>query len=237
MALQRIDKILANMGIGTRKEVKALIKSGAVKVDDRIVKDAVEKVDPYACRINVNGMDLQYKEFIYLMLNKPAGYITAAEDTRYPTVMELVPIEYVHYKLSSVGRLDIDTEGLLVMTNDGQLLHKLISPKSKVPKRYFARINKDITQSDIEAFERGINLDDGYVTLPAKLEKGQAGEAYITICEGKYHQVKRMFEALGKQVVYLKRLQIGGLKLDEDLPLGECRELTIEEYSALVGGL
>lgn len=234
--MQRIDKILANMGVGSRKEVKTLIKSGAVKIDGICVTDGGQKTDPVACHITIDGEEMGYKEFVYIMLNKPSGFVSATEDSKYRTVAELMPFELMHYDLFPVGRLDIDTEGLLVMTNDGKLAHRLLSPKHKVDKRYFAQINKPLQPSDFEAFKLGITLDDGYVTLPAKLEGGQAGESYVTIHEGKFHQVKRMFEALDKQVIYLKRLQMGGLKLDEGLALGECRELTEKELEILLGG-
>lgn len=233
--MQRIDKILSNMGIGSRKEVKTLIKSGAIKIDGICATDVGQKTDPAVNCITINGQELQYKKYIYLMLNKPAGFVSATEDAKFRTVAELVPLELMHYQPFPVGRLDIDTEGLLVMTNDGHTAHQLLSPKHKVPKRYFAKINKLLEPSDFTAFEQGITLDDGYVTLPGHLEGGQAGEAYVTIYEGKFHQVKRMFEALDKQVIYLKRLQMGGLKLDETLALGECRELTEEELTMLLG--
>lgn len=233
--MERLDKVLSNMGIGSRKEVKALVKSGEVLIDGKAARDAGMQIDPYENEIVVCGQVLQYRKFIYLMLNKPAGFVSATEDKYLRTVAELVPPEYAHFEPFPVGRLDIDTEGLLLMTNDGQLAHRLLSPKYKVPKLYFAQLDKLVEESDIEAFKKGIVLDDGYKTLPAGLEIVGDGEALVTICEGKFHQVKRMFEAVGKEVVYLKRLSMGGLTLDEELELGEIRELTDEELKILEG--
>jgi len=217
--MERLDKVLSNMGIGSRKEVKALVKSGEVLIDGKPARDAGMQVDPYQNQIIVCGQPLEYRKFIYLMLNKPAGFVSATEDKYLRTVAELVPPEYAHFEPFPVGRLDIDTEGLLLMTNDGQLAHRLLSPKYKVPKLYYAQLNKKVDEADIEEFEKGVVLDDGYKTLPAGLEIAGDGEALVTICEGKFHQVKRMFEAVGKEVIYLKRLSMGGITLDEDLEL------------------
>lgn len=233
--MERLDKILSNMGIGSRKEVKALVKAGEVFADGVPVNDPGMQIDPNSCCITVCGQIVEYKKFIYLMLNKPAGFVSATEDKRMRTVAELVPPEFAHFEPFPVGRLDIDTEGLLVMTNDGQLAHKLLSPKHKVPKLYYARLNKDAEQADIDAFNKGVVLDDGYMTMPAHLEIVGRGEALVTICEGKFHQVKRMFQTVGKEVIYLKRLSMGGLTLDQDLELGEIRELTEEELQILKG--
>lgn len=233
--MERLDKVLSNMGIGSRKEVKALVKSGEVLIDGKAARDAGMQVDPYENEIVVCGQVLEYRKFIYLMLNKPAGFVSATEDKYLRTVAELVPPEYAHFEPFPVGRLDIDTEGLLLMTNDGQLAHRLLSPKYKVPKLYYAQLNKKVDEADIEEFEKGIVLDDGYKTLPGGLEIVGDGEALVTIHEGKFHQVKRMFEAVGKEVIYLKRLSMGGLTLDEDLELGEIRELTEEELKILQG--
>ncbi len=233
--MERLDKILSNMGIGSRKEVKALVKAGEVFADGVPVNDPGMQIDPNRCCITVCGQIVEYKKFIYLMLNKPAGFVSATEDKRMRTVAELVPPEFAHFEPFPVGRLDIDTEGLLVMTNDGQLAHKLLSPKHKVPKLYYARLNKDAEQADIDAFNKGVVLDDGYMTMSAHLEIVGRGEALVTICEGKFHQVKRMFQTVGKEVIYLKRLGMGGLTLDQDLELGEIRELTEEELQILKG--
>jgi len=233
--MERLDKVLSNMGIGSRKEVKALVKAGEVLVDGIVAKDAGMQVDPYENEIAVCGQVIQYRKFIYLMLNKPAGFVSATEDKYLRTVAELVPPEFAHFEPFPVGRLDIDTEGLLLMTNDGQLAHRLLSPKYKVPKLYYAQINKRLDEADIEKFKRGVVLDDGYKTMPAQLEITGDGEALVTIHEGKFHQVKRMFEAVGKEVIYLKRLSMGGLTLDEDLDLGEIRELTEQEIEIIQG--
>ncbi len=230
--MERLDKILANMGFGTRKEVKLLVKSGEVRIDGRIVLTADIKIDPYSSEISVFGRRLEYKKFIYLMLNKPQGYVSATDDKRHKTVADLIPDEYSHYSPFPVGRLDIDTEGLLIMTNDGSLSHELLSPKKHVPKTYYTEINEEITQKDIAAFENGIVLDDGYKTLPAILEAFGEG-CLVTIYEGKFHQIKRMFQSLGKRVEYLKRIKMGGLSLDENLPLGQVREITQEEIDKL----
>lgn len=233
--MERLDKVLSNMGIGSRKEVKSLVKAGEVTVNGKAVKDSGMQVDPYGDVIQVCGQQVEYREFIYLMLNKPAGFVSATEDKYLRTVAELVPPEYAHFEPFPVGRLDIDTEGLLLMTNDGQLAHRLLSPKYKVPKLYFAQLNVEAEESDIAEFEKGVVLDDGYKTLPAELEITGPGEVLVTIHEGKFHQVKRMFEAVGKEVIYLKRLSMGGLTLDEDLELGQIRELTPEEMDILEG--
>jgi len=172
-----------------------------------------------------------YKEFIYLMLNKPQGYISATNDKMHPTVIDLVPEEFMHYETFPVGRLDIDTEGLLLLTNDGSLSHNLLSPKKHVAKIYFAQVLNEVTSDDITAFENGIELED-FTTLPAKLRQSDDGYL-VTIYEGKFHQIKRMFEAIGNKVTYLKRIKMGGLSLDESLELGEIREITKEEMEKL----
>lgn len=232
----RIDKLLSNIGYGSRKEVKQLLKTGLVKADGVSIKDAKTHVDPVVQSITVHGEKVEYKEHVYLMLNKPAGYLSATEDSVQETVIDLLEMEDAVYKPFPVGRLDKDTEGLLLLTNDGQLSHQLLSPKKHVPKTYFAAILGRVTEEDAEAFKKGIQLDDGYITKPAKLailSAGEQSEIHITITEGKFHQVKRMFEAVGKKVVYLKRISMGPLLLDEELALGEYRELTEEEVEAL----
>jgi 16S rRNA pseudouridine516 synthase len=232
----RIDKLLANVGYGSRKEVKGLLKSGAVKVDEEVVKDPKTQVNPDEQEVTVHGEIVSYKEFIYLMMNKPQGVISATEDLSQKTVLDLLELEDAVYEPFPVGRLDKDTEGFLLLTNDGQLSHKLLSPKKHVPKTYFARINAPVTEEDVEAFKQGVTLDDGYLTKPAKLmvlSSGSTSEIELTITEGKFHQVKRMFESLGKKVTYLKRISMGPLQLDERLGLGEYRELTEEEIKLL----
>ncbi|SHE98268.1 16S rRNA pseudouridine516 synthase [Caldanaerobius fijiensis DSM 17918] len=234
--MERLDKILSNSGIGTRKEVKALIKQGNVMVNDTVVDDPGVHVDPSVDAIYVNGIKLVYRKYIYLMHNKKMGYITATEDDRERTVLDLLPEEYRHFKVFPVGRLDKDSEGLLLLTNDGDLAHRLLSPNKKVEKKYYVRVAGGLGDNEVEKFRKGIKLDDGYVTLPAELEilkRGDISEAYVTIVEGKFHQVKRMFLALSKKVEYLKRVSMGPLLLDENLKPGHFRELTEEEIFKL----
>ncbi|MFJ7974524.1 pseudouridine synthase [Peribacillus sp. JNUCC 23] len=235
----RIDKLLANVGYGSRKEVKSLLKSGAVVVNEQVVKDAKAHVDPEVDHVTVHNEPVVYREFIYLMMNKPQGLISATEDNFQETVIDILEPEDAAMEPFPVGRLDKDTEGLLLITNDGQLAHQLLSPKKHVPKTYFAVINSEVTQSDIEEFSKGVTLDDGYHTKPGELKilkSGLTSDIELTIMEGKFHQVKRMFEAVGKRVVYLKRISMGSLGLDEALELGEYRELTDEELEALRNG-
>jgi len=233
---QRVDKVLSNLGIGTRKEIKRLVKDGAVKVDGVVVTDSGMHVNPKDSLIEVSGELLKYREFIYIMLNKPQGVVSATFDTRLKTVIDILPDEYKSFGLFPVGRLDIDTEGLLVLTNNGQLAHELLSPKKHVPKKYYAIIEGIVDEKDREAFSEGVVLDDGYKTLPAELfiiKSANFSEIETVIYEGKFHQVKRMFEAVGKKVKYLKRIEMGRLRLDEALKTGECRELTNDEVSLL----
>lgn len=232
----RIDKMLANLGYGSRKEVKQLLKSGAVKVDDAVVKDAKQHVNPETETVTLNGEIIEYKEFIYLMMNKPPGVLSATEDNNDETVIDLLELEDQVYEPFPVGRLDKDTEGLLLITNDGQLAHRLLSPKKHVPKTYFAVIDQEVTIEDVKAFAQGVVLDDGYKTKPGDLKilkSGIRSDIELTITEGKFHQVKRMFQAVGKRVVYLQRISMGPLALDETLELGEYRELTDEEVELL----
>ena len=232
----RLDKLLSNMGYGSRKEVKQLLKQKAVTVDGIHVKDAAMHVDPDKQDVSVYDERVVYTEFVYFMMNKPPGVISATEDAREATVIDLLEPLHQHFEPFPVGRLDKDTEGLLLLTNDGTLAHNLLSPKKHVPKVYYAEIEGVVTEADGEAFARGVELDDGYVTKPGKLvilKSAEQSEIELTIQEGKFHQVKRMFEAVGKRVTYLKRLSMGSLKLDESLDLGEYRELTSEELVAL----
>lgn len=236
MKRERLDKILSNLGYGTRKEVKMMVKDGLVEVNGKVVKDSSIHVDPQKDEILVDGEKVFYREFIYLMLNKPKGVITATYDDVEKTVLDLIDDEYKVFSPSPVGRLDKDTEGLLILTNDGELNHFLLSPKRHVPKKYYAKVLGRVTEDDVKKFKKGVVLDDGYRTLPSDLEilvSGEVSEIELVIYEGKYHQVKRMFEAVGKKVIYLKRIEFGPLKLDEDLELGEYRELTDEEVELL----
>ncbi|WP_050181089.1 pseudouridine synthase [Domibacillus robiginosus] len=232
----RLDKWLSNSGIGSRKEVKKLLKTGAVTVNGKVAKDAKQHVQPDTDEVMLFDEPVEYREFIYLMMNKPAGVISATEDKRDETVIDLLDDEHKHFDPHPVGRLDKDTEGLLLLTNDGQLSHSLLSPKHHVPKTYFARIDGHVTEEDTAAFREGVTLDDGYHTKPGDLVillAGNESEIELTITEGKFHQVKRMFQAVGKEVLYLKRLSMGGLLLDEELELGEYREITEEELALL----
>lgn len=224
------------MGFGTRKEVKQLVKSKAVTLNEEVVKDSGKQFDPVVDVVRVYGDVVAYKPFLYLMLNKPAGVISATEDYKDNTVIDLLDEDIKHYDLHPVGRLDKDTVGLLLLTNDGDLTHQLLSPKKKVPKKYFAHIEGIVTNEDVEIFSKGVTLEDGYETKPGELtvlESGDQSTIELVITEGKFHQVKRMFEAVGKKVVYLKRLEMGSLKLDETLREGDYRELTVEELHQL----
>lgn len=232
----RIDKLLANLGYGSRKEVKSLLKDGEVRVNDVVVKDPKVHVDPKKDLVTFNGETIKYTEFIYLMMNKPPGVLSATEDKTGETVIDLLAMDDQVYEPFPVGRLDKDTEGLLLITNNGQLAHRLLSPKKHVSKTYFAVVDGEVTERDVTAFQNGVILDDGYETKPGVLKilkSGIRSDIELTITEGKFHQVKRMFEAVGKQVVYLKRLSMGPLELDETLELGEYRELTDEEVEML----
>lgn len=237
--MERIDKILSNLGYGTRKDLKKIVKNGMVQVNGITIKDSAMKVDPEKDKIVINGEEIFYREFIYLMMNKPAGVISATFDNKDETVIDLLEVEHQVFEPFPVGRLDKDTVGLLLLTNDGDLNHRLISPKWKVDKVYFAKIDQKVTEEDIEKFKHGITLDDGYICKEAILEIQKASEEgseiVLTIQEGKFHQVKRMFEAVGKKVTYLKRIEFGTLPLDEDLEEGEYRELTEEEIAILKG--
>ena len=230
--MQRLDKFLCDSGIGTRSQVKDILKRGRVSLDGRPVKDGSLKFDPEKSVVTLDGDILGGKHRVVLMLNKPAGFVTATEDKNDRTVMELLPAEYKHMELKPVGRLDKATEGLLLFTNDGDLLHRLISPKKEVPKLYYARHEGTATQEDVEAFAAGLHLRDGLECLPAKLESLGAGESLITVCEGKYHQVRRMMASRGMTVTYLERRQEAGLALG-DLPRGQVRELTPDELSKI----
>lgn len=230
----RLDKLLSASGCGSRKETKLLLRSGAVLVNGKTQKSADFQADPSTDEIYVNGALLVYNPYAYLMLNKPAGVVSATYDNRDQTVLSLVPEAYQHYELFPVGRLDKDTEGLLLLTNDGALAHFLLSPKRHVPKRYTALLDRPACEADILAFRQGFLLDDGQMTLPAELILSEdPGRVEVVLQEGKFHQVKRMFAAVGKKVIYLKRISFGPLCLDTSLHLGGLRELTAEEIQAL----
>ncbi|AJP10100.1 TPA: rRNA pseudouridine synthase [Clostridioides difficile] len=233
---QRIDKILSNLGYGSRSEIKKYCKQGSVVVNGSEVSNPGTQVDTENDEILFNGEEVIYREYIYLMMNKPDGYISATTDKYDPTVLDLIDLSYLAFEPFPVGRLDKDTEGLLVLTNDGKLSHRVLSPKKHVPKTYYAKIDGVVTEEDVEAFLEGVVLDDRYKTMPSQLnilKSDDESEIELTIHEGKFHQVKRMFESVGKKVVYLKRLSMGNLKLDESLELGEYRELTDEEVKLI----
>ena len=230
--MERLDKFLCDSGAGTRSQVKLILKAGRVTVDGKVEKDNSRKIDPAKQVITLDGEVLGGKRRAVIMLNKPAGYVTATEDPVEKTVMELLPAELKHLDLKPVGRLDKATEGLLLFTNDGDLLHRLISPKKEVPKIYYAKHEGTATAEDVEAFARGLTLRDGTQCLPAKLEPLGEGESLVTVCEGKYHQVRRMMASRNMTVLYLERRQEGCLTLG-GLPRGQVRELTEEEIAAL----
>ncbi len=230
--MERLDKFLCDSGCGSRSQVKLMVKMGRVTVDGRAVKDAAMKIDPHSQAVCLDGEGLGGKRRVVLMLHKPAGFVTATTDPVEKTVMELLPEAMRHQELKPVGRLDKETEGLLLFTNDGDLLHRLISPKKEVPKIYYARHEGVADGADVAAFAAGIQLRDGTLCRPAVLQPLGPGESLVTVCEGKYHQVRRMMASRGKTVLYLKRLQEGQIALGE-LPLGQTRELTEEEMGIL----
>ncbi len=233
---ERLDKILSNMGYGSRKVVKKYIKDGLVKVNESIILNNEYKVNPYEESIFFKGEEILYRKYIYLMMNKPHGIVSSTDDPMSETVIDLLDPEYLIYKPFPVGRLDKDTVGLMLISNDGKLAHELLSPRKGVSKTYYAEVNGYVEENHIQAFKDGIILEDGYKTLPSKLEILEAdsfSKVLLTIKEGKYHQVKRMFESLSMKVVYLKRISMGSLILDSSLGLGEYRELTEEELKLL----
>lgn len=228
----RIDKYISGCGYASRKDVKKLIKQGLVFIDGEVCKKPEEQADENSI-VEVDGERLIYREFVYLMLNKPQGCVSAVYDKKYPVVTEFVPEEYAHFEVYPVGRLDIDTEGLLILTNDGQFAHEMTSPKKDVYKRYFAVLDKPMEEKDVEIFAGGMEFKE-FTAKSAKLEITEnPNEVYIEIAEGKFHQVKRMCERVGKTVTYLKRVAIDDLKLDESLEKGEVRELTKDELDML----
>lgn len=223
----RLDKLLSKSGFGSRTDVKKIIKSGRVTIAGVLVKSPAEKASPH--EVLVDGQPIHYQEFIYLLMNKPQGVISATEDIRHKTVIDLISEAHASYSPFPVGRLDIDTEGLLLITNDGSLAHELLSPKKHVPKTYEAQIQGEVSQRDVDAFRKGLDIGQGVITLPADLEIIQSGsisKIRVTIYEGKFHQVKRMFEAVGKKVLFLKRISMGNLILPPDLPSGHYLEIS-----------
>ena len=231
--MERLDKVISATGKKSRREVKEMVRQGRILVNGKIAAAADMKIDPQQEEIILDGEPLNYEKFTYVMLHKPAGVLSAVEDRKQKTVLDLLPEELQKRGLSPVGRLDKDTEGLLLLTNDGELTHKLLSPKYHVDKVYYARVDGCLEPPDIEAFAAGMVLAAGLECLPAGLEILSANEALVTLHEGKFHQVKRMLAACGKPVEYLKRLQMGPLYLDENLPRGSYRTLRADEVEAL----
>ena len=230
--MERLDKFLCDCGVGTRSQVKSILKAGRVTVDGKPERDNGRKIEPNQQVICLDGEPLKAVGRIVVMLNKPAGFVTATEDAQEKTVMELLPRNMRHLELKPVGRLDKATEGLLLFTNDGDLLHRLISPKKEVPKVYYAKHEGSAGAEDVKAFAQGLTLGDGTVCLPAVLEPLGDGESKVTVCEGKYHQVRRMLASRSMPVTYLERQQEGQLILG-DLPRGQVRVLSEEEVAAL----
>ncbi|MCI5827220.1 MAG: rRNA pseudouridine synthase [Lachnospiraceae bacterium] len=235
MSLIRLDKFLAEMQIGTRSEVKKLIRGGKVQIDGHVCKNADEKIDPEQAEVMVDHVLVGYAAYEYFMLNKPKGCVSATEDSRYPTVLDYIT-DHKRKDLFPVGRLDLDTEGLLLITNDGALAHELLSPAKHIPKTYEAKIDGIVTQEDVEIFAQGMDIGEKKPTKPAELlilKANVISHVQVTIYEGKFHQIKRMFESVGKPVLELKRISMGALSLDEKLAPGEYRALTDAEINYL----
>lgn len=232
--MMRLDKFLAHANYGTRREVKKIIRSGWVSVNDQIVKNDDFKIDESKDIICVDNEQVIYQQFYYIMLNKPNGYVSATIDDRYPTVIDLIYEDYA-LDLFPVGRLDLDTEGLLLLTNDGSLSHELLSPKKHVDKEYYVELEKEYSEQDIKTLEAGVAINDQEVCKEAKVKRIDNNKMMLIIQEGKYHQVKRMMHAIENEVTYLKRVRMGTLKLDKTLPLGEYRALNEEEIKMLKG--
>lgn len=232
MSKVRLDKYLADAGIGSRSQVKQYLKKGLVSVNGSIVKAGEVKILPEADRIQYQEQPVMREAFVYYMLNKPAGYVSATEDNTCETVMSLIQ-DSSHSDLFPVGRLDKDTEGLLLITNDGALAHRLLSPKRHVDKTYYVETEPEIPEAAIQKFREGVDIGENRLTLPARLDLLSPVTCHITIQEGKFHQIKRMFRTIGCEVTYLKRIRMGSLQLDETLSPGESRRLTLEERDAL----
>ncbi len=230
----RIDKLISNMGYGSRNDIKKDAKKGMVLVNDKIEKNSAKIVDTNVDTVQYNNVIIEYKEYIYLVMNKPQDVISATEDSYHETVMDLIDEEYLVFKPAPIGRLDIDTEGLLILSNDGKFNHEITSPKKNIPKTYYVELESKIESNYIDIFKRGIKLmPEDIVTKPAEINILDERSCELTIYEGKFHQVKRMFEKVGNKVTYLKRIQMGDFKLPEELELGEYRELTKEEMKIL----
>ncbi|HEX2938204.1 MAG TPA: pseudouridine synthase [Ruminiclostridium sp.] len=240
MSILRLDRMLSGQGVASRKEIKDLISGGSVTVNGITVKNSALKVDTGKDTVCVNGDPVRYREYVYYMMNKPAGVISASDDPRHETVIDLLPPQMKRPGLFPAGRLDRDTEGFLLITDDGTFAHNILSPKKHINKEYFVQLDSPLTPDEIESFENGIVIDGGLTCLPAKLKILEGGIAsggarvIATIHEGKFHQIKRMFKAVNHEVLYLKRLSMGRLRLDENLKPGESRELSEEEIDLIV---
>ena len=234
--MMRLDNLLCEMNLGTRSQVKELIKKGRVTVNGNTAQRPEQKTDPENDRICVDGKPISYIQYVYYMLHKPAGCVSATEDGRHATVLDYIKDEPRRQELFPVGRLDLDTEGLLLMTNDGELAHRLLSPAHHVPKTYYAKVKGQVTGQDVEEFSKGLDIGEKKLTKPAELtilQSGEISEILVIITEGRFHQIKRMFACVGKEVIYLKRIRMGSLQLDENLAPGEYRPLTEEEVLEL----
>ncbi len=238
MKNMRLDKFLSECGVCSRSESKIFIKKGLVSINGKKAAKGEEKIDPDNDEIMFKGQKITYSKFEYYMLNKPAGVVSATEDKNDKTVIDLVPKPHAK-DIFPVGRLDKDTEGLLIITNDGETAHRLLSPKKHIDKTYFVRTTGgEIGEKEAEALKNGVDIGEEKLTLPAEVEilkNGEISESLLTIREGKFHQVKRMFKAVGREVIYLKRISMGNIKLDERLEKGECRKLTEEEINMIAG--
>ncbi len=233
--MERLDKIIASQGQYSRSDVKKLVKQGRVTLDGTAVKSSDIKADPDKAEIKIDGRVLGYKKHLYIMLNKPKGVISATEDPTQSTVIDLVPKQLRREGLFPAGRLDGDTTGFVLITDDGDFAHRILSPKNHIMKTYIATLQRELTEEDVAAFKNGIELKDGTLCLEAEVAavSGAVPMAQVKICEGKYHQVKRMFAALGNKVLELRRIKMGELCLDESLAEGLCRELTQEELALI----
>ncbi|WP_100065750.1 pseudouridine synthase [Miniphocaeibacter massiliensis] len=230
----RLDKLISNMGVGSRNEIKKDAKKGLITVNDEVEKNTARIVDSEKDVIKYNGEIIEYREFIYIIMNKPSGVISATEDSQHETVIDLIDDYYKFFKPAPIGRLDKDTEGLLILSNDGQFNHELTSPKKNIPKTYYVELEEEIEENYFKVFEKGIKLlPEDIITKPAKIVDLTEKSCELTIYEGKFHQVKRMFEKVGNSVTYLKRIKMGDFELPKELELGEYRELTEEEIRIL----
>lgn len=234
--MERLDKILVSQGVGSRSEVQKLIKKKSVTVDGEVITKPDYKFNPEEAEIKISGQALSFKKHLYIMMNKPSGVVSATRDNKDKTVIDILPDEFKREGIAPAGRLDKDTEGLLILTDDGDFAHRLTSPKKNVYKRYYAELDGELREDMIKAFEEGVEFKDGTKCLPAYLEIAGKSSAFVEIREGKFHQVKKMFAVFSLNVTYLKRVKIGGLELDSKLHTGESRELNIFEKTAIFIG-